>query len=157
MKNFKQLFSHDSRSIFFKISFFLVIFLFFIFYFSQKSGEIKIVKIAGQEIRVELARTPEAQQQGLSGRESLEDNTGMLFVFENPGIYYFWMKDMKFPIDMIWINEEQKVVHIKKNAKPESFPESFGNDENAKYVLEIPAGFSDTNNLKEGDSVIFTY
>lgn len=134
-----------------------IILFIFIFYFFPKSGDIKIVKIAGQEIKVELSITREAQQQGLSGREKLAENTGMLFVFENPGIYHFWMKDMNFPIDMIWIDEQQKVIYIKKNVTPLSFPESFGSDKNAKYVLEVKAGFSDKNNLQEGDSVEFFY
>jgi len=59
---------------------------------------------------------------------------------------------MNFPIDMIWIGEDMKVIYIKKNAEPESYPETFGPDANAKYVLEILAGFSDQNNLQVGDS-----
>ena len=70
------------------------------------------------------------------------------------------MKDMNFSIDMIWISENMKVVYIKKNARPESYPESYGpegNDKPAKYILEINSGFSEKNNLKIGDSVLFTY
>jgi hypothetical protein len=136
--------------------------------------DIKYVKIAGQSIRVDLALTTTEQQKGLGGRNELKENEGMLFIFDWPGEYYFWMKGMNFPIDIIWLapsgggdGEDTKVVYIKKNAQPEAFPprldsgeaglETYGPDINAKYVLEIVAGFSDKNNLKVGDNVLFTY
>jgi uncharacterized protein len=124
------------------------------------SDNIQSVKIAGQNIKVDLALTPAEQEQGLSGRQNLLPNTGMLFVFENPDDYLFWMKDMNFPIDIIWISQDFKVVYIEKNATPESYPAAYGpgpNDEKAKYVLEVVSGFSDKNNLRVGDSVLFTY
>jgi uncharacterized membrane protein (UPF0127 family) len=121
------------------------------------SENIKSVKIAGQDIKVDLALTGERQMQGLSGLSDLAEDHGLLFVFEKPGKYYFWMKGMNFPIDIIWITENMKVVYIKKNAPPDSYPETFGPDANTKYVLEIRSGFSDKNNLKVGDSVLFTF
>jgi uncharacterized membrane protein (UPF0127 family) len=83
----------------------------------------------------------------------------MLFVFENPDDYFFWMKDMNFSIDMIWIGEDRKIVYIKKDAKPEDYLKSFGppEDNPAKYVLEVVSGFSDTHDLQEGDEVEFIY
>ncbi|MFZ2205189.1 MAG: DUF192 domain-containing protein [Minisyncoccia bacterium] len=118
-----------------------------------KETNAQYIKIAGQKLKIDLALNQQTQEQGLSGRNSLREDEGMLFVFEKPSHNLFWMKDMNFPIDMIWINEDLHVVYIKKNAKPESFPESFGPDENTKYVLEVVSGFGDKNNLKEGDSV----
>ena len=119
--------------------------------------DIKYVRIAGQEIKVDLAITPAEQEQGLSGRSALAEDEGMLFVFNQPGKYLFWMKDMNFAIDMIWITEDMSVVYIKKNALPELYPETYGPDTPALYVLEVPAGFSDKHNLKVGDRVLFTY
>jgi uncharacterized protein len=120
------------------------------------SGEcVHFVKIAGQNVKVELALTPKEQEKGLSGRENLADDAGMLFVFKNPGKYSFWMKDMNFPIDIIWLNENFKVIYIKKNAEPSSYPDSFGSGVDSKYVLEVNSGFSEKNNLKEGDLVKF--
>jgi uncharacterized membrane protein (UPF0127 family) len=81
----------------------------------------------------------------------------MLFVFDRPDTYSFWMKDMNFPIDIIWLSSDMKVVYTKKNARPELYPEIYIPKEKAKYVLEVVAGFSDKNNLQEGDSVLFTY
>lgn len=123
--------------------------------FSQEN--IKFVKVAGQNIKVDLALTKETQAQGLSGLINLAENSGMLFVFEKPGKYFFWMKGMNFPIDIIWLAEDMKVVYIKKNAQPEAFLETFGPEVDTKYVLEVVSGFSDKNNLKVGDMAEFTY
>lgn len=151
--NKKNLFTLSAVIIFFVIVVFLV---------NQPAKNltpenIKYVKIAGQNIKVDLALTKETQGTGLSGRKELAQNQGMLFVFDHPDKYYFWMMGMNFPIDIIWIGEDMKVVYIKKNAQPEDFLETYGPDVNTKYVLEVVAGFSDKNNLKEGDSILFSY
>lgn len=120
-----------------------------------KESNIKFVKIGGQILKTELALTSEMQQKGLSGRKELKEDESMLFVFNYPNRYSFWMKEMNFPIDIIWINEDLKVVYIKKNATPESYPASFLPNENASYVLEVFSSFSDKNNLQVGDKVEF--
>lgn len=112
-----------------------------------------VVYVNDTPIKVEYANTLEKQTQGLSGRDSLAEGEGMLFTFEKVDLYKFWMKDMKFSIDMIWFGEDQKVMYIKENATPESYPEVFGPEENSKYVLEVPAGFAQKNNIKLGDSL----
>ncbi len=127
---------------------------------SKEAKEIKYVMLGEKKIKVELALTKEDQAQGLSGRISLKENEGMLFVFDKPGEHNFWMKDMKFPIDIIWIDENfNMVIYIKKDARPGSYPETYGPSsdsiENAKYVLEVPSGFAEKNNLKIGDRVGF--
>ena len=140
---------------------FVLIFVFSLmcyhFWTAVNFDNIKYIKIAGQDIKVELALTEDARERGLSGRQNLNENEGMLFVFDHPGQYYFWMKDMNFPIDIIWISEDRKVIYIKKDAQPELYPETYGPEPDAKYVLEIASGFSEKNNLKEGDRVSFTY
>src|SRR3989344_6336789 len=148
---------------------FLVLFFGLIFIYGKPSNpaDIKYIKIAGQEVKIELALTPEEQTQGLSGRSGLGPNEGMLFVFDTPGKYSFWMKDMKFAIDIIWFTpsegneaglaEDLRVVYVKKDARSESYPESFTPDEEAKYVLEVESGFADKYNLQVGDRVEFKY
>ena len=89
---------------------------------SIKPGSIQYIKIAGQKIKVDLALNLKTQEQGLSGRKSLNQDEGMLFVFENNEPHFFWMKDMNFPIDMIWISNDLHVIYIKKNADPKSYP-----------------------------------
>lgn len=125
----------------------------------KDNTEIKYVSLGGTVVKVDLATTPEEREKGLSGREMLGENEGLLFVFETPGKYQFWMRDMNFPIDMIWIDSNfNSIVYIQKDATPESFPKAFGpgpEDGEATYVLEVPAGFSEKNSLKVGDRVGF--
>jgi uncharacterized membrane protein (UPF0127 family) len=121
----------------------------------KQINEINYVKIAGKIIKVDLALTSEAQEQGLSGRNNLKEDEGMLFVFNHMGKYPFWMKDMNFAIDIIWLGKDLRVIYIKKNATPESYPETFSSSQDAKYVLEVLSQFSEKNNLKEGDRVEF--
>ena len=68
----------------------------------------------------------------------------MLFVFPDNDQHGIWMKDMKFPIDIIWISENYNIVHVKKDATPESYPTVFKNSKPARYVLELPAGSIET-------------
>ncbi|MEI8270149.1 MAG: DUF192 domain-containing protein [bacterium] len=126
-----------------------------IFLQKMTHDDIKFVKVAGQMIKVELALTAKDQEHGLSGRKILENNTGMLFVFSKPGEFYFWMKDMNFPIDIIWIGDDLRVIYIQKSVRPSSYPNSFGPGVDNRYVLEVSSGFSEKNNLKIGDSVEF--
>ncbi len=114
----------------------------------------KVLTVGQTSITVEMADTETTRAQGLSGRRGLADHTGMLFVFDKPGFYGFWMKDMKFSLDMIWIDENWKVVDITKNASPKSFPGTYMSSEPVKYVLEVPAGFTEQNNIKIGDVFI---
>lgn len=115
----------------------------------------KEVSIAGKVIEVELALSPEEKARGLSGREELPEDRGMLFVFDKPDFYGFWMKDMLISLDIIWISLDFKVVHIEKNVSPETYPEVFVPSAKAQYVLEVNSGFSDANDLKVGDKVEF--
>ncbi len=131
------------------------VFAFFVilFYFSNSSKTINSVQIAGQNIKVILALTEDEQTKGLSVKDKLNENEGMLFVFDQIGKHNFWMKDMNFSIDIIWLGEDMKVVYVKENVHPETYPETFGPEISSKYVLELVAGFSKKNNLKIGDSV----
>jgi uncharacterized membrane protein (UPF0127 family) len=134
--------------------------LFFIFYKDKNSKQdlnINYIKINEQIIKVEVANTVGLQEKGLSGREKLEENTGMLFIFKNPARYSFWMKDMKFALDIIWLDQDGKIIFIKKSVAPETFPETFMSEQDAKYVLEVKSGFSEKNNLQVGDFVKFLH
>ncbi len=116
---------------------------------------IQYVAINKALIKVDVVITAEDQEKGLGGRESLGENEGMLFVFATPDKHFFWMKDMKFAIDMVWLDEFGRIVYIEKNATPASYPELFGPKKSSKYVLEIPAGFSDIQNIQVGDKAEF--
>ncbi len=127
-------------------------------WFSDRPAEqapIRAVVIGGTEIRVALADTPRERQQGLSGKESLPEGEGLLFVFDTPGKYGFWMKDMHFPIDIIWLDERGTIVHVEKNVAPETYPTVFMPQMQALYVLEISAGFADMRGVSEGGETSF--
>lgn len=111
----------------------------------------KTLTIGQTNLTVEVADTEASRTQGLSSRRDLSDHAGMLFVFDKPGFYGFWMKDMKFALDLIWIDETWKIVDLTKNASPKSFPGTYMSSEPVRYVLEVPAGFANKNNLKIGD------
>ena len=112
------------------------------------------VQIGDTTLRIEIVDTQELQEKGLSGRTSLEKNRGMLFVFEKPGHYGFWMKDMNFAIDILWIGQDKKVVEIMKNIDPETFPKTFYPKVQIQYVLEISAGWTEQNTVEPGDKVL---
>ena len=110
---------------------------------SANSGlQQKTISIGKATLQVELAQTPEEKTIGLSHRNSLAEGKGMLFLFENEGKHGFWMKDTHFPIDIIWINAEKKVIHIADNVAPDTYPQSFAPSVPALYVLEVPAGYT---------------
>ena len=131
---------------------------------AAKQKGVAEVTIGSLKISAEVANTTDERKKGLSDRDELPINAAMLFVFDKSGSYGIWMKDMRFPIDIIWIDDlpagEKKIVDIAENAVPE--PDK--NDEElkryqprseAKYILEVNAGLSKLHNLQIGDTVTF--
>ncbi|HEY0220671.1 MAG TPA: DUF192 domain-containing protein [Candidatus Paceibacterota bacterium] len=104
---------------------------------------------------VEVADSVKLQEKGLSGHTPLLDNEGMLFVFNNPGEYGIWMKDMFFSIDIIWINENYRVVHTEEAVSPKTYPKVFYPGTNSLYVLELASGQINKAKIKNGDLVEF--
>ena len=110
--------------------------------------------IAGRvTLTVELARTSEEQVRGLSGRPPLKPGHGMLFVYNSPRPVGIWMKDMLFSLDIIWIHTG-RIVAIEKRAPPltSAGPERVYTA-TADLVLEVPAGFTNREKVRVGDSV----
>jgi uncharacterized membrane protein (UPF0127 family) len=105
---------------------------------------------------VEVANTQASREQGLSGRVSMADDEGLLFIFDTPGRYGFWMKDMNFPLDIIWINGDGIVVSIERGVTKESYPKAFINQSDATYVLEVNAGLAEKFGLYMGTKVKIT-
>ncbi len=126
-----------------------------IYVFGEAKSQSAIVKIGGKKISAEIADTYVERAMGLSGRGKLEDDEGMLFVFDEPDIYGFWMNDMRFAIDIIWI-KDGLVVDIWENAQPPSDDHipSYTPKSKAKYVLEVNSGFVEQNDITIGDSVV---
>src|SRR3989344_2910459 len=122
----------------------------------QFADQIKnTLSINGVEIKIEIADESNEQSRGLSGREYLAPDGGMLFVFPERTIPGFWMKEMNFSLDFIWIDESGKIVEITKNVSPATYPKTFLPPSPIKYVLEVNAGWSDKNNIKIGNVVSF--
>lgn len=107
-------------------------------------------------ISVDIADTEAKQVQGLSGRTGLAENSGMLFVFETSAQWGIWMKDMNFPLDIIWLDKEFKIISVKENATPDSSPEVFKPSRPALYVLEVPAYYISSHNIKIGERATFS-
>ena len=111
------------------------------------------IKVGEHEIIVEVVDDEEERSRGLGGRKNLPGNSGMLFVFEIPAKYSFWMKDMLFSLDIIWIDENKKIIAISENILPETYPASFSPSEPVKYVLEVNAGWAERNEVGGGEGV----
>ena len=99
---------------------------------------------------LEIFNSEEQRVKGLSGRDHFDGKKGALFVFEKKGYYGMWMKDMNVSIDIIWMNEAYKIVHLISEATPESYPHIFYPDSPALYVLELPSGTIMTEQLEKG-------
>lgn len=139
--------------------------LIFPFFFSHKPAlvpelnqpEFKNIKFSsGVIINAEIVDTPEKQVKGLSGQQSLAEQSGMLFVFEYPDYYPFWMKEMNFGLDFVWIRGNE-ILEITKNVKLEDYqsPRTLVSKNKADKVLEVNAGTAERFGIKAGDKVEF--
>ncbi len=113
----------------------------------------KQMQIGTTTLTVEIASTEQERTDGLSGRLSLLPAHGMLFIFDSPGEYGFWMKEMRFSLDIIFINNA-KVVTVDANLSPQTYPEAFYPLSPAQYVLEVPAGFASEHSIMQGSKVV---
>ena len=108
----------------------------------------------GQNIlKLKIADTEESRINGLSNTTSLCSECSMLFVFPKVGAYSFWMKDMNYDIDIIYIDENMKVIDVYDHVLKSEYPKTYVSNSPAKYVLEINAGKSQELQIKEGDIV----
>jgi len=120
----------------------VLIILLIIFYFFHNTKSIYrtiSIKAGEQIILVEVSDTSILRTRGLSGRKSLKEGRGMLFVFDKLAKYGFWMKDMNFPIDIVWIDGLKQVIGAESNISPESYPKIYLPKAPVLYVLELPA------------------
>lgn len=108
------------------------------------------VLIADALIHVEVAASLVQQVRGLSGRAGLAADQGMLFVYDEPGLRSFWMKDMNFPIDIIWIGKDRRVIDVDAGVRPDSYPQTFQSPAPAQFVLEVNAGMAEHQGIVPG-------
>lgn len=138
------------------ILFFPVVLIFaFIFFqnYSIHGNRLENVKINENEFKVEIVNSSEKLSKGLGERDELCDKCGMLFEFPEKGRHSFWMKGMRFNLDIIWIDGNE-IVHIAKNVSYNS-SETITPEVKADKVLEINAGISEKLDIETGDMIKF--
>lgn len=105
---------------------------------------------------VRVASSQSSREKGLSGTSKLESDRGMLFVFAQSAPWGIWMKDMKYPIDIVWLDQGKHVVYVVEQAEPASYPsETFHPDSEARYVLELPSGTAKEDGIRVGGQAEF--
>lgn len=111
------------------------------------------IKLKDRTLDVEIADDFSERTKGLQFHEPLKENEGMLFIFQQEGYHRFWMPNMKFPLDILWIDKNFKIIHIERDVPPcESIPcPSYEPSTPAMYVLEVKS--NSTNDIRIGDSV----
>jgi len=103
-------------------------------------------------MRASVADTDEERQRGLSLTPSLPIGIVKLFVFDEPVVAPFWMKDMKYSIDIVWLDADKKIIYVASNVAPETYPTTFGPTELSLYVIETPAGLAAREGMNVGES-----
>ena len=109
--------------------------------------------LPGQTMTLIVASTSAEQEQGLSDVPYLASTTGILFVFDKPDDYGFWMKGMEFSLDIIWLDQSLKIIHIEHDLSPATYPKVFLPDSPAKYVIEVNVGLADKFSLDVGQTM----
>jgi len=116
------------------------------------------VTVKGFELNADIPITGEQMSKGLAVKNQLKENEAMLFVFEKPDRHSFWMNDMKFPIDIFWLDSNGKVVYIKENMQPcisTILCIFYTPNTDSQYVLETVAGFTQRHNVSVGTNIDF--
>jgi uncharacterized membrane protein (UPF0127 family) len=128
---------------------------------TSDSSFIAIRTPTGSTIQAEIADTPFKRATGLMHREHLKKDHGMLFVFGQPHAWSFWMKNTKIALDLIWLDDKKRVVHIERNVPictktDDSCPQYRPNSEDAVFVLEIAGGTAEGYKIEKGSTLQFT-
>jgi uncharacterized membrane protein (UPF0127 family) len=105
------------------------------------------VKLGDGVYNATVSKTADDITKGLSGTTGLRQDQALLMVYASDGKWSIWMKDMQYPIDIVWLDKDKKVVYIVKNAPPDSYPEKFTPKKDARYVVELPAGATSQKNI----------
>lgn len=115
-----------------------------------------VVKTPNGVINTEVADNDATRERGLSFRKSMQDSEGMLFIFDVSGRQAFWMKDMNFALDILWLDEEGRVVYMEENVATSTYPGYFVNEPKAKYVFEINAGLANKLGIYLGTKLVIS-
>lgn len=138
----------------------ILVLIFLTLHCSGQSGKDRFVKVYfpdGFSATAELAVTDEERAQGLMFREKINEDQAMLFVFEEEDVHSFWMKNMHFAIDILWLDSQRRIVHIENSVPPctkDPCP-SYMPSAPAAFVLEVQAGFVQKHGLRQYDRLDF--
>ncbi len=110
-------------------------------------------QIGSQTFRLRVAGDAEERAQGLGGVAALTQNEGMLFAFPDDGLHGIWMKDMRIPIDILWLSNGFQVVDFAEKVSPDSFPRVFTPATPARFVVELSAGAKKASGVGLRDTV----
>jgi uncharacterized membrane protein (UPF0127 family) len=114
-------------------------------------------EVKGAILQLEVAREADAQARGLSSHASLEQHQAMLFPrLDGREQQCFWMHDMTFPIDILWLNDDARIVQIQEHFAPESYPQTVCGPTGTAHALELRAGAVDHFEFERGDHVLLT-
>lgn len=129
-----------------------------VFYQSQttKTSAKNYLAIGSVRVTITIAASEAERARGLSGRASLGEDEGMLFIFPSATRPAFWMKEMHFPIDIIWLDENWQIAEITKDISPNSFPQTYSPVKPIRYVLEVPAGTASRHDWQIGEKASLT-
>lgn len=122
---------------------------------AQQKYKTKKISIGKKEVTAMVADSFLKKALGLMYRNKLQNDTGMLFIFQTPSRYGIWMHNMRFPIDILWLDEKKRVICIKQNVQPADTKTHYPN-KNALYVVELQAGFVNKNSIALGRAVKFS-
>ncbi|MFH1201416.1 MAG: DUF192 domain-containing protein [Candidatus Omnitrophota bacterium] len=140
----------------YSITLFIILALFFGLHLVKAQTPVMAVCIKDICLEAEIADSAPKRTQGLMSRDGLSGNQAMFFIYQEDLRHGIWMKNMKFPLDIIWVSQDKRIVDIKADAAPcKTYCEVFIPRLKSRYVLEVNAGFVKANNIKIGDSVSF--
>lgn len=134
----------------------VIVITFFVVVISNSNTKNVVVRIGSGIYKADIASDEESRQKGLSGLPNLEVDRALLMIFPDSQKWGIWMKDMEFPIDILWLDENKVVVHAVANANPSiSDSKTFTPKSPAKYVIELPAGSIKNKSIVVGSIAAF--
>jgi len=113
----------------------------------------RLPQVHGKSYRLTAVASYDAQVKGLSGTDRLADNAGMLFWYDETAERCFWMKDMRYSLDIIWLDAQKKVVHVEPELAPNTYPNTYCAQ--ARYVIELNAGQAAGSGITKGQVLSF--
>lgn len=114
------------------------------------------LRIASTDFHARIVSSEADRKHGLSGTNPLGEREAMIFVFPSDDRWGIWMKDMKYPIDILWLDKDRIVRHIVEDARPESYPTTFRPDMPVRYVIEMKSGTAKQKHITIGSGAKFT-